>query len=189
MLSSLGLPFQKVNSLKCLLTVCRTSGWCSPPGPRSPPHTPGCFHRSSSPGQASTDSTSPTWNNWIETLVWVHATLHHPVPATNRPHTYQVRVKQLTKVELNLHQAIPLLQSNEPVAYLMLLILSSEGKADAGICRGWACGHRQAVSLPSLSPNYKWPKHGVPEPGTGHLQYLTRSQSSMNMGYLNAWTL
>lgn len=95
----------------------------------------------------------------------------------------------VTKVELNLHQAIPLLQSNEPVAYLMLLILSSEGKADAGICRGWACGHRQAVSLPSLSPNYKWPKHGVPEPGTGHLQYLTRSQSSMNMGYLNAWTL
>lgn len=51
----------------CLQTECRTSGWCSPPAPRSPPHTPGRSRMSSSPGPASTDSTSPAWGKWTET--------------------------------------------------------------------------------------------------------------------------
>lgn len=42
-----------------LPTGCRTCGRCSPPAPRSPPRTHGCVRRSSSPGPASTESTSP----------------------------------------------------------------------------------------------------------------------------------
>lgn len=58
------LPLQEVT---CLRTGCRTSGRCSPPAPRSPPHTPGCARTSSSPGPASTGGTSPAWDTWAET--------------------------------------------------------------------------------------------------------------------------
>lgn len=54
------LSFQKGDNCTRLRTECRTSGWCNPPEPRSPPRTRGCFHRSSTPGPASTGSTSPT---------------------------------------------------------------------------------------------------------------------------------
>lgn len=50
---------QAVSDAKRSPSGCRTCGWCNPPGPRSPPRTPGCFRTSSSPGPASTDSTSP----------------------------------------------------------------------------------------------------------------------------------
>ena len=51
-----GLPLQEAARLR---TERRTSGRCSPPAPRSPPHTPGRARRSSSRGPASTGSTSP----------------------------------------------------------------------------------------------------------------------------------
>lgn len=47
----------------CIPDGCRTCGWCNPPEPRNPPRTHGCSHRSSSPGLASTGSTSPVRNN------------------------------------------------------------------------------------------------------------------------------
>lgn len=50
---------QAVSDARRSPSGCRTCGWCNPPGPRSPPRTPGCFRTSSSPGPASTDSTSP----------------------------------------------------------------------------------------------------------------------------------
>lgn len=88
---SAGRPFQEARYVYHLPTGCRTSGWCSPPGPHSLPRTPGCSRRSSSPGPASTGSTSPTRNKCTRTGgLRAFPSPHRPGPASDTGLTRQV---------------------------------------------------------------------------------------------------